>query len=65
MALCCRKAAAADAASKQADLKEAVAGYKEDAEEAAAEAKRLLKTLKCAGSACAAHRWATHCDKTT
>ncbi len=63
-ALCCRKAAAADAASKQADLKEAVAGYKEDAEEAAAEAKRLLKTLKYAGSACAVHCWAMRCTRT-
>ena len=39
---------AAEATAKQADLKEAVAGYKEEAESAAAEAKRLLQTLKCA-----------------
>ena len=44
----CRRAAAEEAAARTAELKEAVAGYQEEAEDAAAEAKRILQTLKCA-----------------
>ena len=44
----CRRAAAAEAAARKAELKDEVDEYGDEAETAAAEAKRLQQALKCA-----------------